>query len=223
MDRRIPAFALQARAGVAPVPRLVRTTILFPQIPPTYLYAMFGDRDATDLIILDCELTDGDAWVIPQRRWIAYANTSGVRALTELRRAHLITPLWFIRSGGTPGVRLTEATNAGDATVRFGDRIPLLDRTTMKVRFTLYGHEPVVNQIWIRDSTNPINLATLLLRRVANFTLEYVQSKPVPLKKDGVHLTSGSGKGEIPPERIFVVGVVGVSGGSLTPILEVRN
>ncbi|KAI0060986.1 hypothetical protein BV25DRAFT_817486 [Artomyces pyxidatus] len=175
-------------------------------------------------IVLDWAVLNRTVRVIPQRRWMPYDG--GRRGLMDLKIADVVPPLFSILSEGTLGVRLTEAASAVDDTLRDGSWAPLAGRPSIKLRLSLHDYKPIEKQIQLRDraSSQPITLAKLLTL-VANCLLCYIQdikSNPA-LGNDCPDWAFRSWLGEISPASLFVVGVVGVSGGSLTPILEVRN
>ncbi|KAI0281525.1 hypothetical protein BC826DRAFT_922912 [Russula brevipes] len=141
-------------------------------------------------------------------------------------QAQLQLPIFFVNTDGSVGVPVTDAT-ARQMSLQGADHpVPLGDRTSLKIRICWPGYEPSEHQIRLRDQTPAKNLVTFerFVKHVGSRVQHFLEEcERIPLHQPNQNFKWIVGHDHITYGEVVLIGVVQVSAGSWTPILQLRS
>ncbi|KAI9433289.1 hypothetical protein H4582DRAFT_1988160 [Lactarius indigo] len=179
--------------------------------------------DPPSRLLLDRGIVDKGT-VVPQTMWSA---RSPVNRRQNVERAMLQMPVFFEGKDGRLGLSLEASIDGQGHVLRdANDPAPLGQKTTLHIRIVWPGYKKFKRQILIRDESSarsPITMARFIGhvgRTVDKFLQDCeVDSGCVDDRRELWRI----GPGGIERSDIIIIGVVHVSAGSWTPIMQLNR
>jgi len=200
-------------------PGLPRTFSVSHDIYP-YLRCNSVAADNSNRIILDCEITENTARVVPQNLFAPYAGLP--RCQAELQSASLLPPIFFFQLDHSVGLPLETARIAEShgALLLYNTWCPMEGKASIKLRIAWHGYKPWQTQIQLRNRRRePITLPRLV-QLVASGVDRYLRHEHGPIIDPAFPEWKIGDRPDISPDRIVLVGVVAASSGSIMPIMR---